>query len=206
MATSLMAQNQLVPFNGIITDLANQPLKGVRVWVKKNRFSTTNKEGKFGLTNVNPTDTLHVKYHKQTYLIPVDGSKGMRIHLGDQLKATDDEELANQGYGFVKKREKLIPSSGISGEDLIMTGQQNILQALVGLVPGYNLVGGKPEIRGKNSVTLSTEPLYVLDGVVVTSFDGVSVYDVDHVEVLKDASIYGVQGANGAIIVTTKRG
>jgi len=206
MATSLMAQEQLVPFNGIITDVANQPLKGVRVWVKKSRYSTTNKEGKFGLTNVNPTDTLHVKYRRETYLIPVDGRKGIRIHLGDQLKASEDDELANLGYNFVKRREKLVPSTGISGADLILTGQQDIVKALVGLVPGLNIVGGKPEIRGKNSVTMDNEPLYVLDGVIMPSLDGVSIYDVDHVEVLKDASIYGVQGANGAIIVTTKRG
>jgi len=206
LATSLMAQEQDVPFNGIVTDILNNPLKGVRIWVRKNYVATSDKEGKFGLTNVAATDTLHIKYKKQIYLLPVDGRNGLRVRLGDQLNVSEDEELVNLGYGFVKKREKLIPSSGISGEDLLRTGQTDILLALVGLVPGYNIVNGKPEIRGKNSLTLSNEPLYVVDGVVVQSLDGVNIYDVDHVEVLKDASIYGSRGANGAILVTTRRG
>jgi len=206
IATCLMAQEQDVPFNGIITDVLNQPVKGAKVWVVKNRVATSNKEGKFGLTNVSATDTLHVKYKKVTYLFAVEGRKSMRICLGDQVVVEEDEEIANIGYSFVKRREKLIPSSGVSGEDLIRTGQTDILQALVGLVPGYNLVNGVPEIRGKGSINLSNEPLYVLDGVVVPSLSGVNIYDVDHVEVLKDASIYGSRGANGAILVTTKRG
>lgn len=206
IAASLMAQEQDVPFNGIVTDILNNPLKGVRIWVRKNYVATSDKQGKFGLTNVAATDTLHIKYKKQIYLLPVDGRNGLRVRLGDQLNVSEDEELVNLGYGFVKKREKLIPSSGISGEDLLRTGQTDILLALVGLVPGYNIVNGKPEIRGKNSLTLSNEPLYVVDGVVVQSLDGVNIYDVDHVEVLKDASIYGSRGANGAILVTTRRG
>lgn len=202
---SILAQED-VPFNGIITDAVKQPLKGAKIWVKKNHVATSDKEGKFGLTNVSPLDTLHIRYRRTNYLIPVEGRKSIRIFLGDQLNVSEDDELANMGYNFVKKREKLIPSNGISGEDLVRTGQTDILQALVGLVPGYNLVNGTPEIRGKNSLTLSNEPLYILDGVVVPSLSGVNIYDVDHVEVLKDASIYGSRGANGAIIVTTRRG
>lgn len=197
----------VVPFNGLIIDVLEHPIKGVKVWVKKNKYTRSDKEGRFGLTNVQPTDTLHLQYKKTRYDIAVQGKKSIRIHLGDQVQeAKEDDELANMGYGYVKKREKLIPSNGISGEDLVLTGQTDILQALVSLVPGYNMVNGKPEIRGKNSITLSTEPLYLLDGVVVSSFSGVNIYDVDHVEVLKDASIYGSRGANGAILVTTKRG
>jgi len=206
ITSSIMAQEQGTPFNGIITDVLNQPVKGARIWVKKNRVAKSDKEGKFGLTDVAATDTLHIKYRKELYLLPVEGRKSVRVHIGDQMIANEDEELANIGYGFVKKREKLIPSSGISGEELVRTGQTDILRALDGLVAGYSIVNGKPVIRGKSSINLSTEPLYILDGVEQSSFSCVNIYDVDHVEVLKDASIYGAQGANGAIIVTTKRG
>lgn len=193
-------------FNGIITDLVGNPIKGARIWVIDNMYSKSDKLGRFGLTNVQATDTLHIKYNKKQYDIPVDGRQSIRVHLGDELVSEEDTELANIGYGFVKRREKTVPSSGVTGEMLIRTGKTDILKALDGLIPGYTLVNGSPIIRGKSSLNLSNEPLYILDGTVVNSLDFVSVYDVDHVEVLKEASIYGSRGANGAIIVTTKRG
>lgn len=206
IATCAWADNKEVPFNGIITDVLGNPVKGARIYVVKSRVAKSDKLGHFGLTNILPSDTLHVRYNKENYDIAVNGRKSIRIILGDQLETTEDEEIANIGYGFVKKREKIIPSSGVSGEDLVRTGKTNILEALEGLVAGYQYMGGSPRIRGLSSVNLTNEPLYVLDGVVTTSFDFVNIYDVDHVEVLKDASIYGSRGANGAIIVTTKSG
>ena len=195
------------PFNGIITDLSGNPIKGAKVFVVSNKyFSRTNKKGQFGLTNVLPTDTIHVVYQKVQYDLPVEGRKSARIRLGDQMEAQEDEELVAYGYGWVKRRENSMPSSGIPGEVLVRTGRTNVLASLEGLVPGLTIVGGKATIRGINSLNLSTDPLYVLDGVVVSSLDFITVYDVEHVEVLKDASIYGSQGANGAILVYTKRG
>ena len=195
------------PFNGIITDLSGNPIKGAKVFVVSSKyFSRTNKKGQFGLTNVLPTDTIHVVYQKVQYDLPVEGRKSARIRLGDQMEAQEDEELVAYGYGWVKRRENSMPSSGIPGEVLVRTGRTNVLASLEGLVPGLTIVGGKATIRGINSLNLSTDPLYVLDGVVVSSLDFITVYDVEHVEVLKDASIYGSQGANGAILVYTKRG
>lgn len=60
-------------------------------------------------------------------------------------------------------------------------------------------------IRGRNTLTGPTTPLFIIDGVVVDSLDFVNLYDVDYVEVLKDATIYGSRGANGVIIVHTKK-
>jgi len=198
-----------VPFNGVVADILGQPLKGARVWVvNPDYYTTTDKKGRFGLTNVRTTDTLHVKYKKQLYLIPVDTMKSVRVRLADELKfeVRQDEELVNFGYGFVKRRESCNSSSGISGEVLVRTGRTDILEALQGLVAGYTLVNGKPVIRGIGTISSATEPLYLVDGFEVASFSFVNVYDVDRVEVLKDANMYGVKGGNGAILVTTKRG
>lgn len=196
------------PFNGIITDIAGNPIKGAKVYVVNDKFfARSNKKGQFGLTNVFPTDTLHVLYQKQQYDIPVEGRKSIRIHLGDQLQAQEDEELAALGYGWIKRRESVQPSNGISGEVLVRMGRTSIMECLAGLVPGLSIgPNGKATIRGINSINSSTDPLYLVDGVVTDSFDYINVYDVEHVEVLKDASIYGAQGANGAILVFTKRG
>ena len=207
---AVFAQKQkAVPFNGVVADLLGQPLKGARVWVvDPNYYTTTDKKGKFGLTNVQPTDTLHVKYKKQLYLIPVDTMKSVRVRLGDELKfdVQQDEELVNTGFGFVKRRESCNSTTGISGEVLVRTGRIDLMEALQGLVPGLSIINGKAVIRGLATIYGSPDPLFLVDGVEVESLSFVNVYVVDRVEVLKDANMYGVKGANGAILVTTKRG
>ena len=207
---AVFAQKQkAVPFNGVVADLLGQPLKGARVWVvSPDYYTTTDKKGKFGLTNVQPTDTLHIKYKKQLYLIPVDTMKSVRVRLGDELKyeVRQDEELVNTGYGFVKRRESCNSSTGISGDVLVRTGRTDVLEALQGLVPGLTITNGKAIIRGLATINGSSDPLFLVDGVEVESLSFVNVYVVDKVEVLKDANMYGVKGANGAILVTTKRG
>lgn len=204
-----------VPFNGMLLDIAEHPIRGARVYITPNFYTTTDKKGRFGLTNVQPTDTIHVRYHRVVYDIPVAGRKSIRIHLGDQLMADEDEELVNWGYGYVKKRESLEVSSGISGEELRRTGATNLLEALRGRVPGLNIgaSSGRPgedpsvvHIRGLQSIYGSSTPLYLVDGIEVQSLEYVNLYLVDRVEVLKDASIYGARGANGAILVTLRKG
>ncbi len=209
----LAAQGE-VPFNGLVLDRELKPKKGVKIYVKDSkRYTTSDKKGRFGLTDVQPDDTLTLLLSKkEKILIPVDGARGIKIVLaGDgTAKGEDDEELANTGFGYVKRREFTGVSSGISGDRLRATGARDILSALKGLVPGLNVTGSpgneSVNIRGKKSLMLPSTPLYVVDGIVVSSFDFLSIYDVDNVEVIKDGSQYGSRGANGAIVVTTKKG
>lgn len=203
-----------VPFNGLLLDRELKPKKGVKVYVKDpKRYATTDKKGRFGLTDVQPDDTLHlVLSKKETLTVPVESRKAIKIILANEssFKAQDDDELANTGFGYVKRREHTGASSGISGDRLRATGQRDIMSALKGLVPGLYVSGSagnqSVNIRGVHSLMLSSEPLYIVDGVTVNSLDFISIYDVDHVEVIKDASQYGSRGANGAIVVTTKTG
>lgn len=203
------------PFNGLIFDMLGQPVKGARIYTVDRRcYARSDKQGRFGLLNVEATDTIHVKYQKICYDIPVEGRKSIRITLGDQVvqSALEDEELVDLGYAFVKRRNSVLPSNAISGDQLRRTGKTNVLAALQGLVPGLEIhaasFGGDASVqmRGVNSLNLSTTPLFFVDGVEVTSLEFVSVYDVESVEVLKEASIYGARGANGAILVHTIRG
>ncbi len=203
-----------VPFNGVVTDLLGNPIKGAKVYVVSSSFyAKTDKHGRFGLTNVQKTDTIHILFDKRMYLIPVETRRSIRIRLGDQMvkEANEDLELVDLGYGYVKRREQTTASNGITGEMLRRTGQTDLLAALSGLVPGLNIssngFGGNTTaiIRGRNTIYASTDPLFIVDGVVVDNLRFVNIYDVDNVEVMKDASIYGSRGANGAIIVHTKR-
>lgn len=209
------AQDEKVPFNGYVCDILGHPIKGVKVWVTdERRYARSDKKGRFGLTDVAAEDTIHLRYRKQNYDIPVAGRRSLSLKLADQLmEAEEDERLVDQGYGYVSKRECTISHGGISGEELLKSGSLTILGALQGRIAGLyissssRLGGGETvNIRGVNSINLSTEPLYVVDGVVVDSLDYISLYDVDYVEVLKDSSIYGSRGACGVILVHTKRG
>lgn len=206
-------QHEGVPFNGVVTDMLGQPLKGAKIHILQGLVAKSDKQGRFGLTDVQPTDTLHIRYRKSNYDIPVNGRKSIRVRLGDQVTTEEDEELVAWGYGFVKRRESVEVSNGISGEVLRRTGQTSLLNALQGHVPGLNIQpNGIPgqeaavSMRGINSINSPVTPLFVVDGVIVETLDFVNIYDVDHVEVLKDASIYGSRGANGAILVFTIKG
>lgn len=211
-----MAQTgQGVPFNGVIVDINNNPVKRARVYVTdENRYAISDKKGRFGLTDVKPTDTLHVKFGGELYTIPVDGLKSIRIRLADQKQysASGDESLVSIGFDYVKTRERFNAGSTITGEDLIKTGRHDLVEALQGLVPGLRITmgefgeGARANIRNSASISGNTDALYVVDGVIVESLFGINVYAVDHVEILKDANIYGAQGGNGAIVVYTKRG
>lgn len=205
----------IVPFNGIVTDLTGTPLRGVKIYVTDANYAAkSDKKGRFGLSNVKETDTLHVVFHKVHYDIPVAGRKAIRIRLADQAapQAEEDVALADIGYGFVSRRELLTASNGISGEVLRRTGKNNLLEALTGLVPGLNvhssgIPGGavSSTIRGIGSINSGNEPLYIVDGVEVATLDMINLNDVESVEVMKDGSIYGSRGANGIISVHLKK-
>ena len=206
---------QTTAFNGVLTDMGGKPVRRVHVWVKSERdYALTDSKGRFGLTNVSGTDTLHLRLKKQTYSIPVSGRKSLRIQLADtgDTKAEEDQQLVDLGFGFVSRREHTGASNYISGDDLRRSGQNDVLSALQGRVPGLNItgtggMGGQQQsvnIRGERSFTADSTPLYLIDGVVVPSFEGINLNDVDYVEVMKEASVYGSNGANGAIIVHTR--
>lgn len=212
-----MAWCEEIPFNGLIVDGQGNPVNKAKIWITDEAsYASTDKRGRFGLSEVNPGDTLNVKIKKNVFRIAVDGRKSIKITVIETgIKSVNEEpEIMDLGYGYVSRRERITASSGISGARLRATGQSDILSALRGLVPGLNVSGsGRPgggdnsvTIRGVHSINSSNEPLYIVDELPVTTLEGVNIHDVERVEVLKDAPIYGSRGANGAIIVTTKRG
>ena len=206
------AQERAVPFNGELRDGAGNPIRSARIYVRRaSDYALSTREGRFGLTNVAADDTLHILIRKRLYTLPLEGRRSIRIFLPEegQIRSEEAPEFMSIGYGFVARRERTSASNYISGEELRRTGQHDILMALQGRVPGLNIVGTHTEasvnIRGVRSILSPSTPLYVVDGVIVPTLDGYSVSDVDYVEVMKDASIYGAQGANGALLIHTRR-
>ena len=211
-----MSQNgsQGVPFNGVIVDINGAPVKRARIHVANvNRYALTDRKGRFGLTDVQPTDTLHVNWNGVKYDIPVNGVKAIRIRLAQtQYSAENDEDLVSIGYDYVSTRERFNASTTITGAELVRTNRYDLAEALQGLVPGLRIErgdfgeGATANIRNSVSISGPTEALYVVDGLIVESLFGINVHAVDHVDILKDANIYGARGGNGAIVVYTKRG
>ncbi len=207
------ANAAIEPFNGLVVDGEGKPVKGIKIWVvSESNHSTSDKSGKFGFSSVEEGDTLKLKVKKEIYKIPIGGRKSIKITLVDAKpkEYTEEPELADLGYGYIKRRERVSATNGITGAQLRATRANDLLKALSGLVPGLNIGQGPrgadastTNIRGQNSFMSSTTPLFLVDGVIVDSFDGVNIYSVDRVEVIKDGTIYGSRGANGVISVTT---
>lgn len=131
----------------------------------------------------------------------LDGTVGMP---GFNARNTDDGGTIEVGYGTVKRKNLTTDVGYIDGQDESNSSYTNIYDMIQGKVPGVQVTGNKITIRGVNSINLSTDPLFVVDGIVVNSIDNISPRQVKSISVLKgaDASIYGSRGAGGVILIT----
>lgn len=123
-----------------------------------------------------------------------------------------EEELVDVGYGKVKRKHITSSVSKVNLNEKAVSGYTDIGEYLMGRVPGLTVTksgnGYKYVIRSTNTIYGNTDPLFVVDGMTVDDISYLNPNDVDHVEVLKDASsaaIYGTQGGNGVILITTKK-
>ncbi|MFN2337116.1 MAG: TonB-dependent receptor plug domain-containing protein, partial [Bacteroidales bacterium] len=110
------------------------------------------------------------------------------------------------GYGTQKKKNLTSDVGYIDAQNEAYGSYTNIYELIQGKVPGVQVTGNKITIRGIGSMNLSTDPLFVVDGVVVYSIDNISPSQVKSISVLKgsNAAIYGTRGANGVILITMK--
>ena len=212
VALSAMAQREPIPFNGLLIGSDGKPARSVRVYVNDpDKYAQTDRKGRFGLTNVQPTDTLHIRYEKCDYLIPVNGKRSMkiRIHNVDQFESEESQSLLDYGMSYVGQREYVGYNSRITGEELMATGCTDIPSALSGMIPGltvdqdFETGAYRITIRGA-AYHENSAPLYIVDDMEHKSIDHIQLNQVAYVIVMKDAAMYGVRGANGAIVVRTK--
>ncbi|MBF9255088.1 TonB-dependent receptor [Pontibacter sp. 172403-2] len=220
------AQAQGTSITGKVTDEEGVGLPGVTVLLKGTQNGTaTDATGNFSLSVPDGNGTLVVSYVGfKTQDVPINNRSSVNIALATDTKAL--EEIVVVGYGTQKKSDLTGAVTSVKSEELQKRPAASLTQALAGRVPGANVSvnSGRPggraniRIRGNTSVSVSNNPLYVIDGVILnvvglangsTPIDYLNPNDIASIEVLKDASataIYGARGANGVILVTTKRG
>jgi TonB-linked SusC/RagA family outer membrane protein len=211
------AQNRTI--SGRVADGKNgETLIGVSVKVKGSTQGTsTDSKGNFTLSI--PTGNTIVLVLNYVGYVSQEVSVGNRTSLSIQL--TSDETALSEvvviGYGTVKKRDLTGSVVSVKGEDIAKVPSSNPLESIQGKVPGVDITRSSGaasstvniNIRGTRSISAGNGPLIIVDGIQYSSLQDLNPNDIASMEILKDASstaIYGSRGANGVIIVTTKKG
>jgi TonB-linked SusC/RagA family outer membrane protein len=202
--------------SGTVKDKTGSPLIGVTVLQKNTSNATfSNEQGEF---------SLNLEKGSKILVFSMTGYSPKEVTLNSERSLTivlepgagSLNEVVVIGYGSQKKSDLTGSVSTVKSQKLADRVTSNPLEALAAQVPGLNIYSnsGRPggnltvNLRGFNSISASNAPLFVIDGIVGADFQMLNPSDIETVDVLKDASstaIYGSRGANGVIIVTTKK-
>ena len=202
---------------GVVKDAAGEPIIGAAVVVKGTTNGVvTDFDGNFSLNNVKKGDIIQISFVGYQTVEMAWNGQALNITMQDDTQALD--ELVVVGYGVMRKSDVTGSISVAKGEELIKSQSFSAMDALRGKAAGVNVFSNSSQpgayasrvvIRGQATINASSDPLYVVDGVVMENFHHMNPNDIESMEILKDASataIYGARGANGVILVTTKRG
>ena len=213
---TLAAQQSTV--KGRVVNSSGEPLIGVTVYSKDNkRGVATDIDGNFSIRVGSGKTSLqftYVGYKPET--VPVKNRDFIAVTMEEDSHMLN--EVVAVGYGVMRKSDLTGSVTRVGNDKIANTPTVRLDQALTGKVSGVHITNttGEPGaatnilIRGGNSISASNEPLYVIDGFIgARDLNLIDPNDIESIEILKDAaatSIYGSRGANGVIIVTTKRG
>ncbi|MEL1241413.1 SusC/RagA family TonB-linked outer membrane protein [Flavobacterium flavipallidum] len=206
-----------ITVKGTVKDKSAVPIPGVNVYVKGTQTSaSTDFDGKFAIVVPNKDAQLEFSFIGfTTQTITVGQKNTIDVVLTDNNQTLD--EVVVVGYATVKKKDVTSSIASVKGKELQTMTVGNVTESLQGKVAGVQITGaGGPGaqprvlIRGISTVNLSTDPLYVVDGIPMgTSINFLSNNEIESMDVLKDASasaIYGSRASNGVILITTKKG
>ncbi len=214
---SLQAMAQIKISGKVTSAQDNSPLPAVSIKIKGTSSGTvTDASGNYSISLPNANAILVFSYTGfATLEVGADGRSTINVQLKEI--ASNLNEVVVIGYGTAKKSDLTGAVTTIKADQLLDKPVPNLTQALQGKVAGVDVsvnsnapgAGAKVRIRGIGSINSNIDPVYVVDGVVGVDPNSINPNDIASIEVLKDASstaIYGVRGANGIIMVTTKRG
>ncbi|RLJ67380.1 TonB-linked SusC/RagA family outer membrane protein [Lacinutrix venerupis] len=203
---------------GKVTDQSGMPIPGTSVFIKGTTLGTTSDfDGFYELNGTydNASTIVFSYVGMETVEKKIDGLSEINVILQEDLETLSEVVLI--GYGSQEKKDITGSVSVVDSKDFESRANTQVGSLLQGQSAGVQVTSnsGKPSagfsirIRGTNSINAGSEPLYVVDGVPTTDTRSINPSDIDSVSILKDASstaIYGAQGANGVVIITTKRG
>lgn len=215
----LIAQQRTIT-GKIIDQVTKQPLPGATVNLKgTSQGVAADPSGAFSINVPGPSSVLVITYTGYgTQEITVGQQPAVNIQLSNSISNVN--EVVVIGYGQVKKRDLTGAVVSIKGDEAVKVPSSTVVEALQGKIPGADIyrdngyAGGQANIRMRGTRSIgnpssSNNVLYIVDGVQGVSMGDIDPNDIQSIEVLKDASstsIYGSRGANGVIIITTKRG
>jgi len=204
---------------GQVVDADNSPVAGVTVLVEGTSLGTITDNNGFYTINIGPD------IQDPVLMFSFIGMKSQSVAVGNRttINITMSEELVSVdevvviGYGTVKKSDLTGSVASVKPDEILKAPVARIDQVMQGRAAGVYVTSYSNEpgggttirIRGGNSITAGNEPLYVIDGVIGASLNSIAPNDIESIEVLKDASstaIYGTRGANGVILITSKKG
>ena len=203
---------------GTVTDLKGEPIIGANVLVKGTTNGViTDIDGNYSISSVESSSVLvfsFIGYRSKE--IKCEDKSIINVVLEEDLQTLD--EVVVVGYGSLSKKELSSSIVQVDKKQFLQGAMSNPMEMLTGKVVGLNVnntasanpnSGSSLQIRGATSITASNEPLIVIDGVAGGDIKTLSPQDIESMTVLKDAgsaAIYGTRGANGVILITTKKG
>ncbi|MBR1447350.1 MAG: TonB-dependent receptor [Prevotella sp.] len=214
-STGAFAQSRVT---GTVVDATGEPIIGASVMVKgTSNGAVTDYDGKFTINQVPSNANIVISYLGfRTQTVPVDGKQNFSISLEEDKQMLD--EVVVVGYGVQRKSDVTGALTRVGEKELNAKPVSNAFEALQGKAAGVDITSserpgtvGSIKIRGTRSLNASSSPLYVVDGVPLQSggIETLNPRDIESIDILKDASstaIYGSRGANGVVLITTKRG
>lgn len=211
---SLSAQNQTLKskINGKVVDANQEPVSNAIIVIDSVKTKkTTKKDGSFCVKFKGPIEKIGI-FTQQSGLIEevINGRTTINFTLPISIQKVlsnrnmySNEEEINTGYGYVKRKNLTQSISKLDRKNDKVESYTTIYEMIRGKIPGVQVIGNKITIQGASSLNTSTEPLFVVDGIVYNSIDHISPKMVKSIEVLKgsSAAIYGSRGANGVILI-----
>jgi len=217
-AENIVALPPPVTIKGKVTDDDGNPLVGASIKVLGTiRGATTDEQGNFIIALPPGTETpvkLEISFISYA-TITVSATEGRFVNVTLKKTATTTEEVVVIGYGTANKRDLTGSIVKVGGKEVSDKPNLNPLSSLQGKVSGVSIVntgqlGAEPDVRIRGTVSRTqTKPLFIVDGIFTDNIDYLNPSDIESMEILKDPSslaIFGVRGANGVIIVTSKKG
>ncbi|MGN0304215.1 MAG: SusC/RagA family TonB-linked outer membrane protein, partial [Prevotella sp.] len=216
MLTMIVGTIQAQTVKGNVKDSFGDPVIGATVMEKGTQNGTvTDIDGNFTI-NLKKAGQLAISYvGMKSQTVDVKGKSTVEITMEDDHTTLNDVVVV--GYGVMKKKDLTGAVASVKTEELGKVASANALQAMQAKVPGVDLqqsdgqagAGVSMKLRGNRSILASNNPLILVDGVEYGSTLDIPASEIESMDVLKDAAstaIYGTKGANGVIIITTKRG